>query len=401
MIVMTKMLIPCALIAMFLVSVCTAAEPLFEQSMVFQRTKNEDHFRGPKIVQMPDGTIVVSGILKMGHMRDAGGKDATKIKYSTDDGKTWQDTTEYQMADLVDETGQKVFQFDRYWPMNDADGKAMTEAWMINNPQKGIEIGSWSKVSMSGDNGKTWSRRDFTKELFTYKNGGLAWFIGRGIQLQKGPYEGRLIVPGRFFGKKWERVGPEACNTLAYSDDHGESWHWGGAAQGYTGEGCVVELSDGSVYINNRNHDPKSWGFRSWAISRDGGETFTEFGVAEDLPEPKCHASMVRYSFPDAKSDTPGRVLFLNPAVSIPGGAIAPSEGRKNLTVKMSYDDCKTWPVSKNIFPGLGGYSDMIVTKGGTILCVFECGEEMYAENICLIRFNIEWLESGFVPKMK
>ena len=398
---MTRTLISCALIAMFLVSVCTAVEPFFEQSMVFQRTNDEDHYRGPHIVQMPNGVIVVNGGLKLGHMRDAGGKEVSHYKYSTDDGKTWQDSSEYKMADLVDGMTGKVFQFRHHWPMNDANGKAMTEAWIINNPQKGIEIGSWAQIGTSCDNGKTWNKRDFTKELFTYKNGGLAWFIGRGIQLQKGPHKGRLIVPGRFFGKKWERVGPEACNTLAYSDDHGESWHWGGAAQGYTGEACVVELADGSVYINNRNHDPKTWGFRSWAVSHDGGETFTEFGVAEDLPEPKCHAAMVRHSFPDARSNTPGRVLFFNPAVSIPGKEIAPSEGRKNLTVRVSYDDCKTWPISKTIFPGKGGYSDMIVTKEGTIMCAFECGEEMYAENICLIRFNIEWLESGFVPKIK
>ena len=70
------------------------------------------------------------------------------------------------------------------------------------------------------------------------------------------------------------------------------------------------------------------------------------------------------------------------------------------MTVKLSYDDCKTWPVSKTIHPGKAGYSDMIVSDKGTVMCVFESGTDIYAENITLVRFNIEWLESGFQPRI-
>jgi sialidase-1 len=267
----------------------------------------------------------------------------------------------------------------------------MNEPWMINNPQKGIELGAWAKIASSNNNGKSWNQTDVTNKFFTYPKAGLAWFIGHGIQLQKGKYAGRLIIPGRYFGKKWQKVGPNAHNTLIFSDDHGKTWQWGGSSQGCCGEGCVVELFDGGVYLNNRNHDPNTQGFRSYSISRDGGKTFTEFGTDYNLPEPKCHASIVRYNFPDGNK--PGRVLFLNPAVSIKGEGLAPKEGRKNLTVKLSYDDCKTWSVTKTIHTGKGGYSDMIVTNKGTVLCVFENGVDGSAEDITLVRFNIEWLE--------
>ncbi|MFI4910919.1 MAG: exo-alpha-sialidase [Sedimentisphaeraceae bacterium JB056] len=386
---------------LILINISFAAEPLFQSSLLFERQTKEDHYRGPRIIQLPSGRIVVGATLKLGHMRDTGGVDEGRFKYSDDDGQTWQTTEKYKIGDVVDSNTGKIWSISHDWPMNDAEGNPMTETWMINNTQKGIAIGSTMEISSSSD-GVNWESKDITDKFFTYTNGGLAWFIGHGIQLEKGKYAGRLIIPGRYFGKEWDHCGPSMHNTLAYSDDDGKTWNWGGSAQGYTGEACIVELSDGSVYMSNRNHNPETAGYRSYCISKDGGKTFTEFGVEEELPEPRCHASMVRYSFPEEKTNTPGRVLFLNPSVRIPGTSIAPKNGRKNLTVKLSYDDCKTWPVSKTIDAGMGGYSDMIVTKDGTVICVFESGkEEIYAEDITLIRFNVEWLESGFEPKMK
>merc|ERR1711964_386236 len=166
--------------------------------------------------------------------------------------------------------------------------------------------------------------------------------IGGGIQLERGPHAGRLIVPARYFAKEAEVVDPEkhnilyfhealghvyddgegqvaptlnqeARNAIAYSDDHGKTWHWGGSSQGYVGEACIAELSDGSVYMNNRNHDPRTMRHRSWCISHDGGETFTEFGVDETLIESRCHASLRRH--PGTGRNGSGPILFSNPAV--------------------------------------------------------------------------------------
>jgi len=382
----------CVLAIFISVNASLAADAFFENKILFKRPSVADHYRGPFITQYSDGKIVVSAILKLGHCRDVGGVEKIICKYSTDDGLTWQDSNDFiDVADVVDNQTDTGWNIRRHWPMNIDVNKPMTEEWMINNPQKGIELGAWAKIASSKNNGKTWQNVDVTKDFFIYKDIGLAWFIGHGIQLQKGKYAGRLIIPGRYFGTKWDRVGQSCHNTLIYSDDHGKTWQWGGSSQGCCGEGCVVELSDGSVYLNNRNHDPNTQGYRSYSISKDGGKTFTEFGTDYNLPEPKCHASIVRYNFPE--SNTPGRVLFLNPAVSIKGKGLAPQEGRKNLTVKLSYDDCKTWPVAKIIHAGKGGYSDIIVTNKGTVLCAFESGTEGAAEDITLVRFNIDWLE--------
>jgi len=234
--------------------------------------------------------------------------------------------------------------------------------------------------------------------------------------LEHGHHAGRLIVPGLYRPKVIEEIDPEkhnilyfhealgsvyddgegqispvlnqdAGNAVAYSDDHGKTWHWGGSSQGSVAEACVVELADGSVYMNNRNHDPRTMGHRSWCISRDGGESFTEFGVDETLIESRCHASLRRH--PGTGGNESGPILFSNPAVFEGVNQLHPRGcGRKcriDQTVRASYDDCKTWPVSRRIDED-GSYSSLVVLDDGTILCSFK-------RYVC--RFNLAWLEAG------
>ena len=275
-------------------------------------------------------------------------------------------------------------------------------------------MGARMTMERSADDGRTWTASDLSEQFYTYPGAGLAWLIGRGIQLEHGPHQGRMIVPGRYFTGQWQEVDlsehnilyyhpalgqvyddgegqvaqvldETAHNTVIYSDDHGQTWHWGGSSQGFVGEACIVELCDGSIYMNNRNHDPRSLGYRSWCLSCDGGETFTEFGVDKTLIESRCNAALVRYS--DPLDGQAGRVLFSNPAVfegvnqlhTLEMGSAA----RRDLTVRVSYDDCKTWPVSRCIDKE-GAYSSLLVLDDGTILCGF-------GSHVC--RFNMAWLE--------
>ena len=373
--------------------------PGFEKSILFKRPGDMDHYRVPRLVQLPNGDILASASLKLGNMRDAGGREEKRFKISHDDGKTWSDAgSEYRMATVVDEDTGNLWAIGHHWPDQNTAGDPMTEKWMIEHAKEALKLGAGVSLYKSDASATNWVSRDVTKQFYLYPGKGIANFIGNGIELKKGPHAGRLLMTGRCYGRKWERVGPDARNVVVYSDDRGKTWRWGGMSQGYCGEGCIVELSDGSVYLNNRNHDPQTAGHRSWAVSRDGGKSFTEFGVAADLPSARCHASIARYSFPDAQKGIPGRVLFLNPAVSVPGRSLAPHEGRRNMTVRLSYDDCKSWPVSRVLDPGKVGYSDMIVTRAGTILCVFESGRDIYAEDITLVRFGIDALEKPTRP---
>ena len=125
---------------------------------------------------------------------------------------------------------------------------------------------------------------------------------------------------------------------LIVSDDHGETWRIGGKAQPGTNESVVVETVDGELYFNCRNYvAPKR---RAYARSSDSGDTFTEFGYEEDLIEPICQASMVRYT--DANQHDKNRVLFSNPA----------SESRERMTIRISYDECQSWGSGKVLHAG-------------------------------------------------
>jgi sialidase-1 len=70
----------------------------------------------------------------------------------------------------------------------------------------------------------------------------------------------------------------------------------------------------------------------------------------------------------------------------IPGGR----GKRQNLSIKLSRDDGKTWPISKTLESGQSAYSDLAVLPDGTILCLFE------GDNTTLCaRFNLDWLLNG------
>ena len=69
-----------------------------------------------------------------------------------------------------------------------------------------------------------------------------------------------------------------------------------------------------------------------------------------------------------------------------PGG----HRDRKNLSIKLSYDEAQSWPVNKVLEPGASAYSDLAVLPDGTILCFYE-----RPKKLTLARLNLEWLTDG------
>ena len=66
---------------------------------------------------------------------------------------------------------------------------------------------------------------------------------------------------------------------------------------------------------------------------------------------------------------------------------------RENLTVRMSYDDGATWPVTKSIYPGPAAYSSLAVLPDGSIGLLYERGVTYAAERLTFVRFSLAWLE--------
>ncbi len=223
---------------------------------------------------------------------------------------------------------------------------------------------------------------------------------GHGIQLKNG----RLVVP------VWLSTGtgsnahrPSVVATIA-SDDGGKTWQCGAIVANATdpllnpSETVIVQLADGRVMLNMRHESKRHR--RAVAFSPDGMSHWTRPVFNEQLKEPICMASLCRLS-EQGKSDR-NRLLFANPdnldgdRNETPGRMHA----RKNLTVKLSYDEGRTWPVARVLEPGISGYNDLAVGPDGTIYCLYERGStdgksHFATRTLTLARFNLEWLSAG------
>jgi sialidase-1 len=65
------------------------------------------------------------------------------------------------------------------------------------------------------------------------------------------------------------------------------------------------------------------------------------------------------------------------------------------MTVRLSLDEGKTWPVAKLLYAGPIASSDLVVLPDGTI-CLYEARKKGPYETITLARFRLEWLGEGF-----
>jgi sialidase-1 len=101
------------------------------------------------------------------------------------------------------------------------------------------------------------------------------------------------------------------------------------------------------------------------------------------LVAPGCQASIVRLS--DSDSGDRDRVLL----------AGLDSTTRDNLTLRVSYDECQTWPLSRRLYPGPAAYSDLAAAPDGTAICFYEAGVSSPYETLRLAQFNLEWLTLG------
>ncbi len=232
-------------------------------------------------------------------------------------------------------------------------------------------------VTRSEDDGINWSQ----PEEITDSVKDPAWSFlgtgpGHGIQLRSG----RLLVPCWSDSSPgpvtWRNPSPSVgkiqSSFAIYSDDGGRTWQRGQEMTEDASDECAaVELLDGSVYMNMRSRQDKRC--RAFARSHDGGRTWTPVEYDPTLPEPSCQGSLVRL---DER-----RVLLSHPSNA---------DARTHLTIRLSSDDCRTWPVARVLDEGSAAYSDLAVADGN-ILCLYEA--DSYGRMI-LARFTPDWLES-------
>jgi len=259
--------------------------------------------------------------------------------------------------------------------------------WNRGDDEEGRIIARTSKdtrrpyVTCSRDDGQTWSpAKEITAQV---KLADWNWYStgpGNAIQLSRGPRQGRLVIP--CCHSKTGAKGVYISHVI-YSDDHGQSWRLGGSSpEDGVDECAVVELSDGRLMLNMRSSGEVPH-CRRVCLSADGGATWSDQHPDETLVEPPCQASCVRYSWADACNSS--RLMFSNPANG-------QHDQRNRMTVRLSYDEGRTWPVAKLLCTGPSAYSCLAELPGGSIGCLYEAGQKHPYEKIIFREFPLDWL---------
>ena len=236
-------------------------------------------------------------------------------------------------------------------------------------------------VSCSRDEGIVWTTpQEITLDV---KPPGWTWYAtgpGAGIQIERGPYRGRLVIPCDHIEAETRHY----YSHVIYSDDHGSTWVLGGRTPRHQVNECeVVELVGERLMLNMRNYD-RSQRTRKVSISADGGAIWGDVYADRALIEPICQASIRRYSWPGASSRDV--LLFSNPAHE---------EERVNMTVRLSYDGGSTWPSGKSLHGRPSAYSCLAVLPDGDVACMYEAGQQRPYESLVFARFSLDWLEDS------
>lgn len=319
-----------------------------------ERSEGYRCFRIPAIMKAKDGTLLAFAEARKNTCGDEGDIDLV-VKRSTDGGKTWGPLIKI-WDDGKNTCGNPSPVVDQ------ATGRiALLMTWNYETDDIGNIGDGTSKdtrrvyITYSEDHGATWSAvKEITSSVKRPEWGWYATGPCHGIQVQSGPYAGRMVVPCDYIEKGTGRRG---YAHVIISDDKGTTWRLGGITpKDRANESTVAELSDGRLMLNAR----ASGGTARWvAVSNDGGDTWTDMKTDYALVEPVCQGSLTSGNVNSAHS-----VFFSNPA----------STTRTNMTIKWSADNGGTWSKYYRVHAGPCAYSDLVLLNGTHIGILYEGG---------------------------
>ncbi|HEX2969591.1 MAG TPA: sialidase family protein [Bacteroidales bacterium] len=316
-----------------------------EKIQVFKSgSESYNTFRIPAIISLPNGDILAFCEGRVNSSADFGNIDIV-MKRSHDHGRTWSairtvvDMDSLQagnpapVVDLTDPEypGGRIFLF--YNTGNNNEGEV----------RKGNGVRE-VLYRTSTDNGNTWSdpvnitmyvhrpkhtafnpAYDFPEDWRSFAN-----TPGHAMQFRTGKYKGRIFVAANHSAGDPQREFMDYKASGYYTDDHGETFKISMDVNlPGSNESTAVELSDNRLMMNSRNQrgDVRA---RIISVSLNGGETWDSTWFDRSLPDPVNEGSIL--------SLEKGIVAFSN---------AANEKRRDNLTLRISYDEGRTW--KKNI----------------------------------------------------
>ena len=361
---------------------------------------NSQYYRIPAIVETANGTLVAIADQRGAELGDLPNIISIVAKTSTNGGQTWSSMKTIAQGNSSAGTtyGDAAAVYD------EVTGKIIT-VFVGNENYGGNCVGLWASNSSfplrlykseSSDNGATWTTPvDISNDIYNSIYGSRSYWIGMfagsgsAVQLKKGDKAGRLMfVVAARNNSTW---GGTMSNYAVYSDDHGATWKVSTNAACANGdEAKIVELSNGDLLMSIKNRNK---GYRLMAKSTDQGVTWTTASENATLMDPACNGDVVSYTTAD------GKYYLLH---SMPGS----SSTRENVTVYLSSDDGKTWPIKRQIYSGYSAYSALEVLNDGTIGIVVEEGKwdsglpGSDGFNLAYYNFTLDWLLNGQEPEI-
>jgi sialidase-1 len=354
-----------------------------DKMVLFEQDKyGYNNCRIPSLIVTKKGTVLA--FCEGREDRDTGDIDLL-VRRSEDSGKTWGERL-VVWSDGRNTCGNPCPVVDqdtgRIWLLATWNFGADHGPDIVRGESKDVRK---PHVCYSDDDGKTWSTPVNISE--TARKDDWRWYAtgpGNGIQILNGRYKGRLVIPANHSYTEtrddvFRMSGKYGYGAhVIYSDDHGKSWKLSESITPGCNESTVVELSDSRLMMNMRSYNGKKC--RAISFSSDGGATWSPIEHHQTLIEPVCQASLISHN-----RDDKNLLIFSNPATQT---------DRFNLTVRVSKDDGKTWPIARQVHAGPAGYSSIAVLPDGNLGCFYEAGIGDGGDSDEIMYFKVISMES-------
>lgn len=189
---------------------------------------------------------------------------------------------------------------------------------------------------------------------------------GHAIQLQNGKHKGRILVSANHSAGPPKTDYTDYAAHAFYTDDHGKTFQLSPTISiPGSNESMATELSHGKIMMNSRNQkgDIRS---RIVSLSNDGGAHWDSSYFDPQLPDPVNQGSIFTLGYAKGKT----MLAFCN---------TASRTRRDSLTLRISYDEGKTWshsflldaaPVAFN--GDYTAYSDLVAMGNKSIGVLYE-----------------------------
>lgn len=307
-------------------------------------------YRIPAMIHLSNGDLLAFAEGRVNGSGDFGDINIV-LKKSSDKGKTWSALQTVVDADAL-QAGNPA-------PMEDLNDPLYPKGRLFlfyntgNNEESAVRKGNglrevWYKTST--DNGTSWSEAinitaqvhrpkqpainpayNFPEDWRSYAN-----TPGHAMQFQAGKYKGRIFVAANHSAGNPQKGSEDYIAHGFYTDDHGKTFQVGKDI-GIRGsnESTATELGNDRLMMNSRNQKGNIRA-RIVSISSDGGASWDTTYFDQTLADPVNEGSLLTVGKRNGKNI----IAFCN---------AADTGRRDNLTLRISFDEGKTWKKSYTI----------------------------------------------------